>query len=82
MRWLDSIPLPLLAAGAVLFALAPFQTKPHLLEKLQMLFQGTLRRPLDWFDLVLHATPLVLLIIRLVRMGISAGPAGRPGDLP
>ena len=75
MRWLDSIPLALLAAAAVLFALAPFGAKPHLIEKLQMLFQGTLRRPLDWFDLFLHATPVVLLIVQLIRMGVSRPPA-------
>lgn len=42
-------------------ALAPFHPKPHLVEKIQMLLHGELRRPLDIFDLFLHATPLALV---------------------
>jgi hypothetical protein len=67
VRALDSIPLPLLAVVAIWMALAPFRPEPHLVEKLRMLSQGTLRRPLDVFDLVMHAAPLVLLVVRLVR---------------
>ena len=33
--------------------LAPF-SPPHIVEKLTMLFRGTLVRPLDWFDLFYH----------------------------
>lgn len=33
-----------------------------------MLFSGTLRRPLDWFDLVMHTAPLVLLLAKVVLM--------------
>ena len=58
---LDSIPYSVLVPVAVLLALAPFHPKPHLVEKIQMLFAGDLRRPLDVFDLVLHAAPLALL---------------------
>jgi hypothetical protein len=68
MNWLDRIPLPVLAAAAILLALAPFAPEPHLWQKLKMLFAGELVRPLDIFDLLLHGTPLVLLLIRLVRM--------------
>lgn len=45
--------------------LAPF-TPPHIFEKISMLIQGTLRKPLDWFDLFLHGTPWVILIIKIV----------------
>ena len=68
MNWLDRIPLPLLAVAAVLLALAPFGSEPHLVQKLRMLFSGELVRPIDIFDLLMHGTPLVLLIIRLARM--------------
>ena len=67
MTWLDKIPLPLLMGLAAWMALAPFTPEPHLVEKLRMLFQGTLMRPLDVFDLLLHAVPLVLLALRLWR---------------
>jgi hypothetical protein len=67
MTWLDRIPLPLLIALAAWMALAPFTPEPHLVEKLRMLLLGTLTRPLDVFDLLLHAVPLVLLALRLWR---------------
>ena len=44
--------------------LAPF-APPHIVEKLQMLFQGTLVRPIDWFDLFLHGTPWLLLFFKI-----------------
>ncbi|HPW09456.1 MAG TPA: hypothetical protein PLD78_17570 [Burkholderiaceae bacterium] len=67
MRWLDSIPLPLLIALAVWMGVAPITPEPHLMEKLRMLGNGTLTRPLDIFDLCLHAAPLILLAVRLWR---------------
>lgn len=51
--------------------LAPFFPEPHLWEKLKMLAAGTLVRPLDWFDLLLHATPVVLLALKLLRMALT-----------
>jgi hypothetical protein len=39
-----------------------------LIEKLRLLWQGALSRPLDVFDLLFHVVPLVLLGIRLARM--------------
>jgi len=44
--------------------LAPF-SPPHIVEKLRMLSEGKLVRPLDWFDLVLHSIPWVLLILKV-----------------
>jgi hypothetical protein len=68
MQWLDRISLSLLLPVALLLALAPFAPEPHLWEKLKMLFAGTLTRPIDIFDLVLHGGPLVLLVLKLIRM--------------
>ncbi len=68
MRWLDRISLSLLLPAALLLALAPFAPEPHLWEKLKMLFAGTLSRPIDIFDLALHGGPLVLLVLKLIRM--------------
>ena len=47
----------------VTLGLAPF-SPPHIVEKLTMLFKGTLVRPLDWFDLFLHGTPWIILILK------------------
>jgi hypothetical protein len=65
VKWLDRIPYALLLPLAVVMALAPFVPEPHLWEKLKMLANGTLTRPVDIFDLFLHGTPLTLLLIRL-----------------
>lgn len=67
MTWLDRIPLKWLVAVALWMALAPFTPEPHLLEKLRMLSNDTLSRPLDMFDLLFHAFPLILLCLRLWR---------------
>ncbi len=72
MKWLDAIPLWLLVAGAVFLGMAPFVPEPHLWEKLKMLAGGTLSRPIDIFDLLLHGAFPVLLIVRLVRVARSA----------
>ncbi len=68
MNIIDRIPLLGLILLALWLGVAPVTAEPHLLEKFSMLFQGTLIKPIDVFDLLLHATPLGLLAIRLVRM--------------
>jgi len=65
MKWLDNIPYAVIVPLAVLLALAPFSPEPHLWEKLKMLFSGTLSRPIDIFDLFLHGTPLLILLLKL-----------------
>jgi hypothetical protein len=66
--WLDRVPLVWLVAIAGWLALAPFFPEPHLWEKLKMLAAGTLTRPIDIFDLLMHAVPLALLAWRLLRL--------------
>jgi len=68
MQWLDKLSLPVIALAAVFLALAPFTPEPHLWQKLKMLADGTLSKPIDIFDLFLHGTPLVLLVLKLIRM--------------
>jgi hypothetical protein len=76
MAWLDKTPLGLLVLLALLLGLAPFVPEPHLWEKLKMLAAGGLSRPIDIFDLVLHASPWVLLVLKLVRLA-TRGSASR-----
>lgn len=71
MRWLDNLPWWPLVAGAVLLGGAPFVPEPHLFEKLTMLAWGSLHRPIDIFDLVLHASLPLLLAVKLVRFGLG-----------
>lgn len=68
MKWLDKVSLALLLPVAVLLALLPFSPEPHLWEKLKMLAAGTLVRPIDIFDLLMHGAPLVLVALKLVSM--------------
>ncbi len=57
---------PVLILLCLTLGLAPFVPMPHLVEKLRMLFTGTLHRPIDIFDLLLHAAPWALLGARIV----------------
>lgn len=65
--FLDKIEYPLLIIAAVLMLLAPFTPMPHIIEKLIMLREGTLKKPIDIFDLFYHLVPTVLLIIKIIR---------------
>jgi hypothetical protein len=67
LSWLDRLPMNLLIIWTILMALAPFAPMPHLIEKIIMLKEGTLRRPIDIFDLFFHAAPALLLALKLVR---------------
>jgi len=62
MKLLDKIPLLPLGIIAVVLLLAPFSPEPHLWQKAKMLIDGTLTKPLDIFDVIWHAGPLLLFI--------------------
>lgn len=64
-----ALPWELVIIACLTLGLAPF-APPHIVEKLQMLIQGKLVRPIDWFDLLLHGAPWAVLI---AKIGISAG---------
>ena len=51
----------------LLLGFAPFYPEPHIVEKLRMLLAGTLKRPIDIFDLIWHAWPFALLAYRIVQ---------------
>jgi hypothetical protein len=67
-NWIDRLPVKPLFFIAVIFALLPLRPEPHLFEKLRMLSEGALVRPIDIFDLFLHSLGLILLAIRLIRI--------------
>lgn len=66
LQWIDRLPWALIVLLCLTLGLAPF-APPHLLEKLQMLFRGNLVKPLDWFDLLLHSFPWMLMIAKSIR---------------
>jgi len=62
---LHKLPWTALVFLCLTLGLAPYWP-PHLVEKILMLFRGQLVRPVDWFDLVLHGLPWVLLLLKAV----------------
>ncbi len=66
-KFLDKIPYTLLIIFTVFMLLVPFRPMPHVAEKLMMLKDGTLSRPIDIFDLLYHLLPLIILLTKLYR---------------
>ena len=58
--------IPGAQAACLTLGLAPFVPEPHIWEKLKMLAAGSLVKPIDMFDLALHAAPFVLLGLKLI----------------
>jgi hypothetical protein len=56
-----------LIPAALLLGLAPFTPEPHLFEKVRMLFSGTLSKPIDIFDLLLHGALPALLVVKALK---------------
>jgi len=71
MTWLDRIPYSMIIPLALFLAFAPFSPEPHLWQKLKMLMDGALVKPVDIFDLFMHAAPLVLLVLKLAKTSRS-----------
>ena len=67
LTFIDKISYTILIIIAVFMLLAPFKPMPHVLEKLLMLKNGTLHRPIDIFDLFYHLAPLALLAMKVYR---------------
>ncbi|MCK0139096.1 RND transporter [Aliiroseovarius sp. F47248L] len=77
MSIFDNIPFLTVVIFCLTIGLAPF-APPHIWEKLVMLLSGTLVRPLDILDLVMHGGPWVILLIKIVRH-LRSGPTSREG---
>ncbi|MBU2430169.1 MAG: RND transporter [Proteobacteria bacterium] len=67
LNFLDKIPYSVLVIFTVMMLLAPLKPMPHVVEKILMLKNGTLHRPIDIFDLFFHLFPFILLILKIVR---------------
>lgn len=67
LEWIDRAPLGAFVLVALTLGLAPFVPEPHVWEKIKMLAAGTLSRPVDMFDLLLHGVPWALLGVKLYR---------------
>lgn len=65
---IDRVPWLMVIVLCLTLGLAPFVPEPHIVEKLRLLRQGTLTRPLDIFDLLLHAAPFLLAAVKLALL--------------
>jgi len=70
-KLIDKIPMNILAIAALFLTFAPFVPEPHLWQKLKMLADGTLSKPIDIFDLFWHGLPVTLLAIKLSFMAMD-----------
>ena len=68
-EFLDKLPWSILIFLCLTLGLAPF-FPPHLFEKIKLLLEGQLVRPIDWFDLVMQSTPWVFLVLKLLMTAI------------
>jgi len=61
----DNRPLWLMAS--LTLGLAPFVPEPHIIGKIRWIVGGAVgMSAMDWFDVLLHGTPWLLLILSLV----------------
>ncbi len=68
LKLLDRTPVWILFVLALGLGIAPPGSQPHLVEKLLMLADGNLVRPIDIFDLFLHGIFPTLLVVKIVRV--------------
>jgi hypothetical protein len=65
MKFLKNTQLFLIAS--LTLGLAPFFPEPHIFGKVRWLLGGAVgMKPMDWFDLIMHGSPFVLLVISLL----------------
>jgi hypothetical protein len=69
---LDALPWTYVIIACLTLGLAPFFPEPHIWEKLRMLFSGSLVRPIDIFDFLMHAAPFVVAALKLAVRPLAA----------
>jgi len=67
LKFLNKLPYSTLVLAAIFMLLTPIHPMPHVVEKILMIKNGTLYKPLDIFDLFFHLSPLILLIIKAIK---------------
>lgn len=77
LRWFDALPLGVILIPALFLGLAPFVPEPHLVEKIRMLANGELNRPIDAFDLIMHGALPLALVVKLARQWKGASAADK-----
>ncbi|MBI1290169.1 RND transporter [bacterium] len=71
MTTLDNLPWSIVILACLTLGLAPFFPEPHVWEKLKMLASGTLARPIDMVDLLMHAAPFLVALAKIAAMALK-----------
>ncbi len=66
LAWLRQLDTRILLIGCVIPGLLPFYPQPHLLEKITMLYMGSLKTPIDFLDLLMHGFFPSMLVLKLL----------------
>jgi len=76
MKFIDRLSWPMLIIMGGFLAIAPYPgaPMPHSIEKIMMLMNGTLSKPIDIFDLFMHTAPIILAAIKAYRQFILKVP--------
>jgi len=69
---LATLPWDIVIVACLTLGLAPF-APPHIVEKLQMLWRRELVRPVDWFDLLMHGAPWMVLLAKVALYALRRG---------
>ncbi len=64
-RWIAGLPWSYVIIACLTLGLVPFMPEPHVWEKLKMLAAGTLSRPVDMFDLLMHGAPFLVAAAKM-----------------
>ncbi|WP_300455438.1 hypothetical protein [Desulfobacula sp.] len=67
LKFLDKIPYSILIVFTIMMLAVPMRPMSHVIEKIIMLTNGTLTRPIDIFDLLFHLFPLMLLVLKFIK---------------
>ncbi|PCJ74031.1 MAG: RND transporter [Rhodobacteraceae bacterium] len=72
MKLLDKIPFRTAIIMTIFLGLAPFVPEPHIWQKLKMLAAGDLVKPIDFFDMLFHTAPAMILLAKIYRRKTGA----------
>jgi len=67
LKFLNKLSYSALILATIFMLITPISPMPHVVEKILMIKNGTLNKPLDIFDLFFHLSPLILLIIKRIK---------------
>ena len=66
LHFFSAIPWTVVIILCATLGLAPFTPQPHIVEKLILLKNGQLNSFIDIFDFLLHVSPFILLLVKII----------------